>query len=120
MCTRKVKVTMAKRLARGSDNKENDPDLDDFKSSKKSKTVKCFGSPTRESRMAEITKGFVPFNTKKSTDWSTRVWHDWVSERNVTNEKKCPADLLENPKSSKLNYRLCRFVAEVRKKDGTA
>ena len=55
---------MAKRLARGSDDKENDPDLDDFKSSKKSKTVKRFGSPTSESRMAEITKGFVPFNTK--------------------------------------------------------
>ena len=30
---------MAKRLARGSDDKENDPDLYDFKSSKKSKTV---------------------------------------------------------------------------------
>ena len=60
----KLKVTMAKRLARVSDDKENDPDLDDFKSSKKSKTVKRFGSPTSESRMAEITKGFVPFNTK--------------------------------------------------------
>ena len=70
--------------------------------------------------MAEITKGFIPFNTKKSTDWSTCVWHDWLSERNGTNEEKCPADLLENPKSSELNYWLCRFVAEVRKKDGTA
>ena len=50
MCTRKVKVTMAKRLARGSYDKENDPDLDYFKSSKKSKTVKRFGSPTSESR----------------------------------------------------------------------
>ena len=68
---------MAKRLARGNDDKKNNPHLDDFKSSKKSKTVKRFGSPTSESRMAEITKGFVPFNTKKSTDWSTHVWHGW-------------------------------------------
>ena len=94
--------------------------MDYFKSLKKSKRVKRFGSPTSKSRMAEITKGFIPFNTKKSTDWSTHVWHDWVSERNGTNEEKCTADLLENPKSSELNYWLCTFVAEVRKKDGTA
>ena len=61
----------------------------------------------------------VSFLLIPSTDWSTRVWHDWVSERNVTNEEKCPADLLENPKFSELNYWLCTFGAEVRKKDGT-
>ena len=55
MCTRKVKVTMAKRLARGSYDKENYPDLDDFKSAKKSKTVKRFGSPTSESRKVKVT-----------------------------------------------------------------
>ena len=53
--SRKVKVTMVKRLARGSDDKENDPDLYDFKSSKKSKTVKHFGFPTSESRKVKVT-----------------------------------------------------------------
>ena len=105
-------------MAKRTRSKENaDPDTSDFRSPKKSKT-KRFGSQKSEARMMEISKGFIPSNTKKSTEWATRVWHEWMLERNATNEEKCPADLLQNPTSEKLNYWLCRFAAEVRKKDG--
>ena len=113
---------MAKR---GCFEKENiNPDSVDFKSLKKSKRKspkksKRFKPPTSESEMMEITKGFVPENTKKSTTWATRVFKEWVLERNVSAEEQCPVDLVQKPDPKLLNFWLCRFVTEVRKKDGS-
>ena len=68
--------------------------------------------------MMEITKGFVPENTKKSTTWATCVFEEWVLERNVSAEEQCPVDLVQKPDPKLLHFWLCRFVTEVWKNDG--
>ena len=67
----------------------------------------------------EIMKCFVLANTKKRTTWATRVFEEWVLERNVSAKEQCPVDLVQKPDPKLLNVWLCRFVAEVRKKDGS-
>ena len=48
-----------------------------------------------------------------------RVFTEWRAERNLRDpENHCLEDLVEKPDVDKLNYWLCRFVTEVRKKDG--
>ncbi len=59
---------MAKR---GKENQ--DPDLINFKPSKRGRFV----SPLSKSEMDVVTKGFIPENTKKSTAWALRVFHEW-------------------------------------------
>ena len=102
--------------------KENcDPDLDDFKSPKKKKLR--FKDPATEKEMKEITNGYVPANTKKSTLWAFNVFQEWIGERNQRqlspDKDQCPLDLLKNSDVTQLNFWLSRFVTEVRKKDGT-
>ena len=73
-----------------------------------------FKAPTSNEEMAEISKGYVPHNTQKNTDWALRVFTEWRAERNVRDtENHCPEDLVEKPDVDKLNYWLCRFVTEV-------
>ena len=69
--------------------------------------------------MMEITKGFVPENTKKSTTWATCLFEEWVLERNVSAEEQCPVDLVQKPDPKLLHFWLCRFVTEVWKNDGS-
>ena len=71
-----------------------------WKSPKKNKRFK---SLTSESEMMEITKGFVLANTKKSTTWATRVFEEWVLERNVSAKEQCPVDLVQKPDPKLLN-----------------
>lgn len=68
--------------------------------------------------MIEITKGFVLENTKRSTTWATRVFEEWVLERNVPAEEQCAVGLVQKPDPKLLNVWLCQFVTEVRKKNG--
>lgn len=50
------------------------------------------------------------------------VFVEWIAARNQdvpVGEERCPEDLLEHADPVNLNHWLCRFVTEVRKKDGS-
>ena len=46
------------------------------------------------------------------------MFEEWVLERNVSAEEQCSVDLVQKPDPKLLNFWLCQFVTEVRKKDG--
>ena len=78
-----------------------------------------FGRPVTESQITATQKASVPFNTKKNTNWGVNVWKDWSKYR----EQTCSAPEEHPPhiltcQVSELNNWLCRFVLEVRRKDG--
>ena len=43
-----------------------------------------------------LQKGFVPGNTRRSTQWAMKVFSDWKKAREVALEEVCPEDLLEH------------------------
>ena len=83
---------------------------------------KRFIRPVSDAQMAVVSKGYVPPNTKKNTDWTVTCFREWRSarNRNITKDDKCwcPEDLLEKSSIDKLNYWISRFIAEVRNKKG--
>jgi len=68
--------------------------------------------------MSNLEEGPTVANTKKCTNWAVWVFTAWRQARNVTQEDRCPTDLLENPFAGQLNYWLSRFVVEARRADG--
>ena len=84
--------------------------------------------PSSSVEMETVYKGFVPKNTKKATNWSSRVFEEWRAQRNeaviecqsqsvrqIDNSELCPSNLLQCPTATSLNYWLSRFVVEVRR-----
>ena len=94
---------------------DDSQELTEFKQPPKKTSFK---HPVKEEKILELSKGFVPANTKKNTTWAYKVFSDWPTEINNNAEEQCPEDLLNNPNVFKLNYWLTRFVAEVRRQDG--
>ena len=47
------------------------------------------------------------------------LFKEWALKRNVSAEEQCPVDLVQKPDPKVLKFWLCRFVTEVRKKDGS-
>ena len=69
------------------------------------KKKKRFLSPKKDDEMSLITKGYVPSNTRKQTDWAVRVFSEWRRQRNESDKSsQCPADLFEVPDCEQLNY----------------
>ena len=67
--------------------------------------------------------GVVNGNAEKSTKWAVNAFTAWVCERNKTRatySEQCREHFLSNkPTAEELNLWLCRFMLEVRKRDGT-
>ena len=91
-------------------NKENiDPhsDLEDFKPLKRKKLSKCCPekrfntAATTEQEINDITKGYIPNNTKRSRSWSVKVFNEWRCARE--GENKCPENLFQSPVTEDLN-----------------
>ena len=67
--------------------KENvDPDLYDFKPTKRRRKVpiepsKRFKPATNNEEVNVLTKGYIPDNTKKNTAWSLKVFNEWRCSR---------------------------------------
>ena len=66
----------------------------------------------------------IPQNTKRATSWSTRVWDDWVTERNslpINDSDTCvvapKSGILKTLCNFELSFWLSKFVYEVRKTD---
>ena len=101
--------------------RNEDEDMENFEPPPTKKKKKDrFRPPISEDELAEISKGFVPPNTKKNSDWGMRVFLEWRAQRNErVDDTKCPNDLLDRPAEPEvINQWLAKFVAEVRKMDG--
>ena len=95
---------------------------DDFRPPRKKKPGQRkpsdrFGSTSTENEMAEITKGYTPTNTKRSTNWALGVFNEWRAAR-ISEYGSCPPSLLEKPIVDELNKWIPRFVNEVRRQEG--
>ena len=60
--------------------------------------------------MEQSCMGFVPENTKKSMNWSVKVFKQWGVQRN--------ANGVDCPKACELNYWLSRSVVDARREHG--
>ena len=128
MCVSELEATICLRLFAMA-NKENDPDVDDFKPPMKRPKLtnwmkvfldQCFRAQKFDEEM-KMVHGYVPLNTAKNTSWAMKVFGDWCAVRNVklsSGEEECPKDLFENLDMAKFNFCLPRFVSEVCKQDG--
>lgn len=81
-----------------------------------------FGNVSND-EISAMSKGYVPLNTEKNTNWALRVFQEWKSARNKSvalegNGDICPDDLLDNPHVVLLNFWIPRFIAEVCNKKG--
>ena len=98
-----------------------DPDLEDFKTSKrvrseqKNKSAKRFKSATDNEEIQVLTNGYVPDNTKKNTALAVKVFNEWRCAREFESP---PNDLLTVGDADQLNYWIPQFVNEARKADG--
>ena len=72
----------------------------------KARSLRKFVAPSSSVEMETICKCFVPKNTKKATNWSSRVFEEWRAQRNeaviecqcvrqIDNSELCPSNLLE-------------------------
>ena len=52
--------------------------------------------------ISTLSRGFVPVNTRKNTQWSMNVFEEWQSERNKADKDQ--NDLLTSPDIFELNF----------------
>ena len=85
------------------------------------KNKKRFKAPLEEGSMKQLMETHILANTRRNTTWvlACKLLGDWIAERNVntTSSKLCPVNLLKCDHTV-INYWLCRFVGETRKKHG--
>jgi hypothetical protein len=77
-----------------------------------------FAVPKTEEEVVEARKASVPKKTQTDTRYCMRLWDEWKMHRNVTSTKRVPDDITEMSRDE-LQYWMCRFVLEVRKRDGS-
>ena len=76
-----------------------------------------FGPLVTQSQITAVQNSGVPVNTKKNTSWAVNVWTEWADYQRHRCPTECPPHLL-TIQACELNDCLCRFVLEVRRKDG--
>ena len=82
-----------------------------------------FNTTVTTNEIEQQSKGFVPKNTARSTDWAYRTFKEWLEHRNkLPNiDKIYPHDILEREYEADI---LCgclqRFVSEARRSDGSS
>ena len=75
-----------------------------------------FAKPRSEEQIKIAQEGSVPATTKGATKWAIKLWKDWSASRKAASADSPPMPhviSLEN-----LNGWLCKFVLEIRRKDG--
>ena len=75
-----------------------------------------FANPLTDSEIVQKIDDTVPMSTRKTTQWSIKLWEDWRQHRLTT--ATCSSDIpliLEGITNKKLSYRLSKFVTECRK-----
>ena len=61
-----------------------------------------FNKTCNEAEIAKSSKGVVPQNTARSTNWARHVFQEWVTQRNKRSEEKFPTDLFDNSHSAEI------------------
>lgn len=70
--------------------------------------------------MQKASKGCIPANTVRSTEWALHVFQDWADQHNKHCKEECPRYLSDKPYSpEEVCNCLQHFVAEARRRDGT-
>ena len=72
-----------------------------------------------------LSRGFIPDNTAKNTEWATTVFSAWLESRNRRTGESTPTDYLDRSFATEeskvdLAHVLSLFVVEAKKKDGTS
>ena len=68
-----------------------------------------------EDELQELSKGHVPANTARSTQWALKVFQLWKETRNERfPDNAVPDNLFETGDPSQLTTHLSRFVVEAR------
>ena len=102
---------------KGKENRLPSLNGEDFQPAKKN--IETIPEPSLiDEAMMNIAKGPMVANTKKSTDWGIRVFCEWCRQRNASQPKKCPSNLLVSHSAEPLNYWLSRFDVEAWRADG--
>ena len=63
--------------------------------------------------LSQLSKGFTPQNTDRSTRWALTNFKDWANERKIN-----PESILLSTDPNVLNKHLARFIVETRKTNG--
>ena len=72
-----------------------------------------------DKELAELSKGLIPANTSKCTNWALKTFELWKNARNQRFPNDCiPEDLFHTVDPSLLNTHLTRFAVEARKANG--
>ena len=77
-----------------------------------------FADPKTEDDVAAARRASVPKKTQADTKYCMRLWNEWTTHRNALSTAEKIPDNITTMNAETLQYWMCRFVLEVRKKDG--
>ena len=83
-------------------------------------TERVYGSRKSEKDIKRSMECGVPEKTRNQTNWAIKVWTEWATSRN---KKLLPDEApfnceIETLSAQLINFWLCRFVLEIRRRDG--
>ena len=76
-----------------------------------------FAVPKTEKEVTEARKASVPKKTQTDTKYCMRLWNEWKMHQNIAAPTQSVPDDITEMSCEALQYWMCRFVLEVRKKD---
>ena len=85
-----------------------------------SSTERAYGSPKSQNDIERSMECGVPQKTRNQTKWAVKVWTEWATSRNkklLSDEAPFSCEI-EKLSAQLINFWLCRFVLELRRRDG--
>ena len=83
-----------------------------------SKGTGRFAKPLSQEDFDRACNRYVPFNTQRNTLWATKVYSEWLCERNLSPLDRYLDILKRQQPISQIDIMLASFVLETRRKDG--
>ena len=77
----------------------------------------CFLPPTSDEQLIKMQRSAIPNTTAKATNWSLNLWKEWAKNREALGHPH-PDRLPHLIGVSSLNDSMCKFIIEVRRKNG--
>ena len=103
-----------------SSNQENGEKSKADNSKKSDKTDERYLFDVTFDDLNKFKEGECPANTEKNTEWVIRNFESWQSARNKRfPEEQCPPYVLFETDGNELCDRLCKYISETPKVDGT-